>query len=83
MSKNDYKGMKAREKSGINGAGEPPSAAAAISMEHDLLALGAEILAQSVELGFLRATLRDVLDGDKGAAKRAREYLRGIEHDRR
>lgn len=83
MSKNDYKGMKARKKSGITRADEPPSAAAAISMEYDLLALGADILARSVELSFLRATLRDVLDGDKGAAKRAREYLRGTEHDRR
>ena len=83
MSKNDYKGMKAREKSEIIRADEPPSAAAAISMEYDLLALGADILARSVELSFLRATMRDVLDGDKGAEKRAREYLKGTEHDRR
>ena len=83
MSKNDYKGMKAREKSEIIRADELLSEAVALRLKSENLALDAKLLAQAVELSFLRATLRDALDGDKGAEKRAREYLRGIEHDRR
>ena len=83
MLKNDYKGMKAREKSGITRADELLSEAVALRLKSDNLALDAKLLAQAVELSFLRATMRDVLDGDKGAEKRARAYLRGTEHDRR
>jgi hypothetical protein len=75
--------MKAREKSEIIRADELLSEAVALRLKSESMAQDAKLLAQAVELSFLRATLRDVLDGDKGAEKRAREYLRGTEHDRR